>query len=315
MDSCAPFALGRRDVLRGAGLAAGAAAFGRWGSAHAQETFVWYTGIATEASDAVSKQFTEKTGIPVEYFRAGSNNLVQKFDQERQANQVRCSAFVLTIPVLVAQWAEEGVLVQYDSPEFAHYPAEFVIEGYAAPTSAEPLGMAYNSEMVSAEEAPKTWEDLLDPKWKGKLALTDAASASSALQWFAALQSVYGKEFMEKLSQQDVLVRTGGADVANTLVSGERPVAAAITQSHASRAIGKGGALRIVVPEAGAPMITTVICIPAEGPDPETGRQFVDFILSEDVRGLLQADYCSRSLRKGVTPIKREPGARRRSES
>jgi exodeoxyribonuclease VII small subunit len=66
MDSCAPFALGRRDVLRGAGLAAGAAAFGSWGSAHAQETFVWYTGIATEASDAVSKQFTEKTGIPVE---------------------------------------------------------------------------------------------------------------------------------------------------------------------------------------------------------------------------------------------------------
>ena len=307
-------ALDRRDVLRGAGLAAGAAAFGRWSPASAQETFVWYTGLATEASDAVSKQFTEKTGIPVEYFRAGSNNLAQKFDQERQAGQVRCSAFLLTIPVLVAQWAEEGVLTRYDSPEFEHYPPEFVIEGYAGPTSGEPMAIAYNAEMISADEAPKTWEDLLDPKWKGKLALTDAASASSALHWFAAIQSVYGREFMEKLAQQDVLVRTGGADVANTLVSGERPVAAAITQSHASRAIGKGGALRIVVPEAGAPMISTVICIPAEGPDPQTGKQFVDFILSEDIQIMLQDEYFSPSLRKGIPPIKLDTGARPLSE-
>ncbi len=316
MDSCAHIALGRRDVLRGAGLAAGAAAFSSlapsW--AQAQEAFVWYTGIALEASDAVSKQFSEQTGIASEYFRAGSNNLVQKFDQERQANQVRCSAFVLTIPVLVAQWAKEGVLMQYDSPEFANYPAEFVVKGYAAPTSAEPMAIAYNSEMVSADEAPKTWEDLLDPKWKGKLALTDAASASSALHWFAALQSVYGKEFMEKLSQQDVLVRTGGADVANTLVSGERPVAAAITQSHASRAIGKGGALRIVVPEAGAPMISTVICIPAAAPNPEAGKKFVDFILSEDIQVMLQNDYFSPSLRKGMPPITLDTGARPLSE-
>jgi iron(III) transport system substrate-binding protein len=312
ISSCARGAFGRRDVLRGAGIAAGAAAFASWmpRSARAQETFVWYTGLATEASDAVSKQFTEATGIPVEYFRAGSNNVVQRFEQERQADQVRCSALLLAIPVLVAQWSKQGVLTPYDSPEFAHYPEEFVIAGYGAPTSGEPMCIAYNTEMVSAEEAPQTWDDLLDPKWKGKLALTDAASASSALHWFAAIQDVYGREFMEKLAQQDVLVRTGGADVANTLVSGERPVAAAITQSHASRAIGKGGALRIVVPEAGAPMITTVICIPAQAPDPETGKQFVDFILSEDVQVMLQDDFFSPSLRKGIPPIKLDTGAR-----
>src|SRR5918996_359890 len=310
-NSGAQIALGRRDVLRSAGLVAGAAAFGSWAPrSRAQETFVWYTGLATEASDAVSKRFTEETGIPVVYFRAGSNNVVQKFDQERQADQVRCSAILIAIPVLAAQWAKEGVLEQYDSPEFAHYPPEFVVPGYSAPTSGEAMSIAYNTEMISAEEAPKTWEDLLDPKWKGKLALTDAASASSALHWFAAIQDVYGKEFMEKLSQQDVLVRTGGADVANTLVSGERPVAAAITQSHASRAIGKGGALRIVVPEAGAPLITTVICIPAEGPDTETGKQFLDFILSEDVQVMLQDEYFSPSLRKGIPPFKLDTGAR-----
>jgi iron(III) transport system substrate-binding protein len=305
-------ALGRRDVLRSAGLVAGAAALGGLlpRSAAAQEAFVWYTGFPTEPSDAVSQKFTEKTGIPVEYFRAGSNNVVQKFDQERQANQVRCSVLVMTLPVLIAQWSKEGVLAPYDSPEFAHFPEEFVIAGYAAPVNGETMSIAYNTEMISADEAPQTWEDLLDPKWKGKLALTDAASASSALHWFAAIQDVYGKEFMEKLSQQDVLVRTGGADVANTLVSGERPVAAAITQSHASRAIGKGGALRIVVPETGAPIITNVICIPAQAPDPETGKQFLDFILSEDIQIMLQNEYFSPSMRIGIPPIELDTGAR-----
>ena len=107
----ARFALGRREILRSAGLAAGAAALGTWlpRSPHAQETFVWYTGLATEASDAVSKQFTEATGTPAEYFRAGSNNVVQKFDQERQADQVRCSAILITIPVLMAEWAKAGL--------------------------------------------------------------------------------------------------------------------------------------------------------------------------------------------------------------
>ena len=312
MHGGARIALGRRDVLRSAGLAAGAAALGSLlpRSAAAQEAFVWYTGFPTEPSDAVSQKFTEQSGIPVEYFRAGSNNVVQKFDQERQANQVRCSVLVMTLPVLIAQWSKEGVLTRYDSPEFAHLPEEFVIAGYAAPVNGETMSMAYNAEMVSADEAPKTWEDLLDPKWKGKLALTDAASASSALHWFAAVQSVYGKEFMEKLSQQDVLVRTGSADVANTLVSDERPVTAAITQSHASRAIGKGGALRIVVPEVGAPIITNVICIPAQAPDPETGKQFLDFILSEDVQVMLQNEYFSPSMRIGIPPIELDTGAR-----
>jgi iron(III) transport system substrate-binding protein len=312
VNSGARLALGRRDVLRSAGLAAGAAAVSGWlpRTAAAQETFVWYTGFPTEPTDGGSRLVTEKTGIPVEYFRAGSNNVVQKFDQERQANQVRCSVLVMTVPVLIAQWAKEGVLLPYDSPEFAHYPEEFVIAGYAAPVNGESMAMAYNSEMVSAEEAPKTWEDLLDPKWKGKLALTDGASSSSALHWFAALQDVYGREFMEKLSQQDVLVRTGGADVANTLVSGERPVAAAITQSHASRAIGKGGALRIVVPEVGAPIITNVVCIPAQAPDPETGKQFLDFILSEDIQVLLQNEHFSPSMRIGIPPIELDTGAR-----
>ena len=279
------------------------------GALRAQETFVWYSGNAVEPTDEASKMFTDKTGIAVEYFRAGSNNLAQKFEQEVQADQVRCSAVQITNPTLAARWAQEGLVMPYESPEFANYPEQFVIKGFAGPATAEPHLMAYNAELVSAEEAPKHWEDILDPKWKGKLVMTDGASSASALHWFAALKSVYGDDFMEKLAAQDVLIKTGGADVANSLVAGERQLAVMITLGHASRAIAAGGPLRVVMPEEGAPLLSSVVFVPAKAPDPEVGKQFVDHILSEEVQSVMSEKHYVGSLRKGLPPSSLDTGA------
>ena len=302
----------RRTFLQGAGAVAGAAALGGLVPAplRAQETFIWYTGIAVEASDDVSKSFTAKTGIPVEYFRAGSNNLAQKFEQEVKADQVRCSAVAITNPTLVARWAKEGLVMPYDSPEFANYGERFVIKGFAGPTHGEPHIMAYNTELVSAEDAPKIWEDLLDPKWKGKIVMTDGGSSASALHWYAALKTAKGPEFMEQLAAQDVLIKTGGAEVGNSLVSGERLVAAMITQGHASRAIGAGGPLRIVIPEEGAPLLFTVVFVPAKAPNPDVGKQFLDHILSEESQLMLENKHFSSSLRNGMTRAPSDTGGK-----
>ena len=168
--------------------------------------------------------------------------------------------------------------------------------------------MAYNAEMVGAEEAPQTWEDLLDPKWKGELALTDAASALIHPAFVRPIQSVYGKEFMEKLA-------AGRADADQRRRRGQRvglrraPGPAAIARSHASRAIGKGGALRIVVPEAGAPIVANVICIPAR--DQTGDRQAVRRLRpDEDVQVMFQNGCFSPSMRIGVPPIELDTGAR-----
>lgn len=310
------FAISRRKLLKGVGASAGALALGGAfsNSSQAADTFVWYSANAVEPSDELSKMFTAKTGIPVEYFRAGSNALAQKFEQEIQANQVRCSALQVTSPTLAARWAQEGSVLPYESPEFANYPEQFVVKGFAGPATGEPLAMAYNTELVSAQDAPKHWADILDPKWKGKLVMTDGASSASAFHWFAALQSVYGEEFMDKLAAQDVLIKTGGADVANSLVAGERQLAVMITQGHASRAIKAGGSLRIVMPEEGCPILTSVIFVPSAAPNAEVGKQFVDFALSEEVQNLMSNKYFVVSLRKGLPPPELDTGARPLSE-
>lgn len=292
----------RRSILKGAGIGLGAAAVGGlWPETLlAQEKVAFYSATAVPPTNELCKIFSEKTGTPMEYFRAGSNNLAQKYEQEVKAGQVRASVMCLTNPTLVKKWAADGLLMEYDSPSFKEFPAAFVLPKYFGPMHGEPHIMAYNTELVKAEDAPKTWTDLLDPKWKNKLVLTDGASSASALHWFAALQSTYGKEFMKKLADQNVLIKTGGAEVGSTLVSGERQVAAMITQGHAQRAIGSGGKLRIVIPEEGAPMLYTVIFIPAKAPNPEVGKKFLDFVLSQEAQQMLDSKYFATSLRKGM---------------
>jgi iron(III) transport system substrate-binding protein len=306
----------RRRFLEGAGAGVGALALtgALSGGSRAKDTFVWYSGNAVEPTDELSKLFTSRTGIPVEYFRAGSNNLAQKFEQEVKANQVRASAIQITNPTLAARWAKEGLILPYNSPEFANYPASFVIQGFAGPATGEPHLIAYNKELVRAEDAPKHWVDILDPKWKGKLVMTDGASSASALHWFAALKSVYGDDFMKKLAAQNVLIKTGGADVANSLVAGERQVAIMITQGHASRAIAAKGPLRIVMPDEGAPLLSSVIFVPTKAPDPTVGKQFVDFVLGEEAQSIMANKHYVSSLRKGLPPLSLDTGARPLSE-
>lgn len=310
------FAVSRRRFLKGTGMGAGALAFGGAFplSAQAQETFVWYSGLATAITDDISKMFTKKTGIEVEYFRAGSNNLAQKFEQEVKADQVRCSTVQITNPTLVGLWAKQGLVLPYESPEFVNYPEEFVIKGFAGPSTVNPHVLCYNTELVSPEDAPKHWEDILDPKWKGKLVMTDGSSSSSALHWFTVMKYTFGDAFVEKLATQDVLMVTGGAAVGDILISGERAMAVMITQAHAGKAISRGGALRIVVPEEGVPLLNGVIFVPAKAPNPEVGKQFVDHMLGEEVQSMMGNKHFVGSLRKGLPPSELDTGAKQASE-
>jgi iron(III) transport system substrate-binding protein len=307
--------LSRRRFLQGAGIA-GAAALGglHTGSAAAQETAIWYAGSAVDAIDAWTRLFQERTGIKVDYVRSGAVQLTQKFEQEAKAGRVQASILDIAVPGPGVRWAEQGMLLNYDSPEYSHYPKASTIPGYAGPPKAEVLCMAYNPKFIQPDEAPKHWEDLLDPKWKGKMVMSDAASSSGALMWFAALRNAYGAAFMEKLAKQDVVVKTGSGDVVNMIVSGERPLAAMLLQYHVFLAVKKGANLNIIVPEEGAPISFALIGIPAAAPNPEVGKKFLDFCLGREAQMLWQDRFSTSSLRDDVPPLVGANGSRPMSQ-
>src|SRR3546814_20344370 len=76
--------------------------------------------------------------------------------------------------------------------------------------------IAYNRDHIPDEEAPQTWEDVLDPKWKDKMVMAEAAYSGAALHWFGALRKTFAKGYMEALSKQNVLLRQGSGATYDT---------------------------------------------------------------------------------------------------
>jgi iron(III) transport system substrate-binding protein len=295
--------LSRRSFLHRAGAAAGLATMFPQ-QLLADQSAVWYSASGSKNDQDWVTMFKQKTGDSVEFFRIGGVKLTQRIEEEIKANQLKPSVMDFSIPGLMNEWVKKGWVMKYESPEAKHYPAELRNDGYWTPVNVLTVAIAYNADHVKPEDAPKTWEDLLDPKWKGKMVASDAQSSGAILHSFGSLQKAFGKSYMEKLARQDVLVKIGSGATLQTMVSGERPVAALILDYYVAGAIRKGANLAVVQPDAGIPASLEIIAIPAGAPNPEVARKFVDFALSREAQDNWQQKHGTLSLRDDVAPIK-----------
>src|SRR5215218_5679222 len=292
----------RRHLLRGASALVGASLLPSTG--RAQTPLVWYTGSQVEAVDKWVNMFKEKTRTRVDYYRAGALNIARKFEQEVKANNVQCSLVSGGLTGLFEQWADRGLLMSHKSPEYAHYPADSIISGFTGgPIKADVTSIVYNTELVKPEDVPTSWEDLLLPKWKGKMTMSDAASSAGALHWFSAIRKNFGRTYLEKLAKQDVLIRTGSGEVVNTVISGERPLAAMVLIYHAEIAMSRGAKnLKVAIPSEGAPVSLSHLCVAAKAPDPDAAKQFLDFTLSKEGQLAWQKEFFTGSMRDDMPP-------------
>jgi iron(III) transport system substrate-binding protein len=299
----------RRTMLQ-TGAAAGVFILGGAASrqAFAQQALLWYSASSVESVEDWTKVFKERTGTTVEFFRAGGVKLAQKFEQEAKAGQVRCDFIDISLPGLLTQWAHQGLLMKYDSPEAKHYPADLRMDGYWTPVKALDTCMAFNSGIIGEADAPKHWEELLDPKWKGKMVMADPFFSGGALHWYYAVRKLLGKAYMEKLAKQNVLLRNGSGEVIDTVISGERPLAASALQYYASQKAAEGVKIRMVFPSEGVPSGMEVIGITSKAPNPDGAKKFYDFALSKPAQESWQKRFFAPSLRDDVAPMPDEFG-------
>jgi iron(III) transport system substrate-binding protein len=302
--------LSRRSLIRGAGAAAASAtlagALSR--AAEAQQSILWYSASGAKPCADWAAMFKARTGTTVDFFRIGGVKLTERIEQEIKASQVKLSVMDFSIPGLMNEWIKRGWVMQYESPEAKHYPADLRREGYWTPVNVLSVSIAFNADHVRPEEAPKTWEDLLHPKWKGKMVASDALGSGAILHSFNALKTAFGKSYVEKLAKQDILIKSGSGDTTQTLVSGERPVCALVLDYYIAEAWGKGANVQVVQPDAGIPASLEIIAIPAAAPNPDMAKKFVDFALSREAQERWQESHGTVSLRTDVTPIKAERG-------
>ena len=262
---------------------------------------VLYNSNATDWSGPIIQEFEERTGIQVETVDAGTGELVSRIQAERANTQ----ADVLWGGVPTSYMAIYDMLEPYESTEIGALPANCVdVNHKYYGTDAVISTILYNTEIVSEEDAPTGWKDLVDPKWKGQIANADPTASSSSLANMMGIIFCYGKDeggydmiekFVENLDGKSISSSSG---VLKGVAGGE--YALGLTYDMAAiQYVESGASVNWVYPEEGAVLMLTTMAIIADGKNTENAKLFLDFVLSYDVQSQLSS-YTRRAVRLDV---------------
>jgi iron(III) transport system substrate-binding protein len=182
----------------------------------------------------VSQEFGKKYPfVKANVWRSDSKSLLKRLTEEVAAGRFLADV-VETSPEYIAILVRNNMLQEYLSPELAAYDDEAKIKGkkgvYAWTNREIYISLGFNTKLIPPAEAPKSVKDYLDPKWKGKMSI---AGTTTGVQWVGALIDAMGREFLEKLSSQDISVQNmSGAALSGLVASGEVPLSPTIFNSN-----------------------------------------------------------------------------------
>ncbi len=246
--------------------------------------------------------------IKVVQYRAGSNGMVERVMAEYRARKYLPDVITVGDDFLLTVLTGAGIMGRYDSPQAKNFASMFRDpEGRWTAMFIVPLTIAYNTKLVPAKEAPKSWRDLLSPKWKGKVAME-----SDHIVWYAgmlkALGNEKGRQFMNALSKQDIRLATGSSVGMNLLAAGEFPIF--ITRANQTEIFKTRGAPVDWVKDP-EPLLSQfhAVGIARNPPHPNSAKLLVDFLLSDEaaeIIGRSQRVPSRRGLKEQLSPGFRE---------
>jgi ABC-type Fe3+ transport system substrate-binding protein len=265
-------------------------------AAKKEGTVVWYTTlIVDQAVRPLVAAFEKKyPGVDVQFSRADSIPTALKIIDEARARSPQSDVFdgIETEQAV----AKAGLVADYVPSTASQYPDELKDRNGAwIAETIYFLTPGYNTSLVSAKDVPQTLDDLLAPKWKGKLVWSTARTAGGPIFIGAVLRALgeeKGMAYLKKLAAQkianeDITARA----VLDQVIEGEYPIALAIFNHHAALSAAKGAPVDWIRMQPIAALMQ-VISLTKGAPHPNAGKLLIDFITSQEgQRVLAQADY------------------------
>ena len=265
---------------------------------------VFYTSIELQTAEKLAQAFEQAyPGIKVQVERNGCERIVQRLQQERQsgihaADVVECSDMTALL-----DWKKQGWLTAFVPADVEKWPAEQRdSDGFFATERFTLAPIEYNTRMVKPEEAPKSFADLLDPKWKGKIVKAHPGYSGTIMTVTYEISRDLGWDYLKKLGQQQVMQVQSAAEPPKKVAQGERPVAADGGEYLPLQMIDKGAPLALVYPTEGTPSIPGGAGIVVDGPHANAARLFALYLFSRDGQQLLSDMARIRSFHPEVKP-------------
>lgn len=263
---------------------------------------VWYTSTPIAMAQKIAKLFEEETGIKVEMFRSGGSAIVRRFLQEQQAGRLAADVMTTSDPAATAALARKGAFVAFKPRNFDKIVDEGRDQdGYFVAQRLNLMTIYARSDKVAEADRPKTWADLLDAKYKGKLIMTDPSFTALQLMVVATLSKNLGWEFYEKLRKNDIMIVQGNQQVSDNIKRGERLIAVGALDSYAASARRAGHPIVTIMPADGTFVIPAPTVVITGSPNPNAAKLFAQFMISDPVQSLFPADG-GYAARKDIPP-------------
>jgi iron(III) transport system substrate-binding protein len=319
-----PKTLSRRDVLKaGTALAAtGAFATRVLAQAPAAEAItpalieaarkegkvVWYTSVDLPLAEKVARAFEAKyPGIATRVERSGAERVFQRIGQEYSSNIHAVDVVNSSDAAHLIVWKRDGILQPYVPEDVAKfYPPEHKdADGQFASFRVWLSVIGYNTTLVKAEDAPKSFADLLDPKWVGKIVKAHPGYSGTIMTATYQMQRDLGWAFFEKLAKQRIMQVQSSADPPKKLALGERSVMADGNEYNIFQMKETGQPVEAVYATEGSPLIIGPNAIFKAAPNPNAARLFQSFSFSPEAQQLIVDTGGLRSMHPGT---KEKPG-------
>ncbi len=245
-----------------------------------------YTSLNLKDSVPITEAFEKRTGIKVQLWRASSEKVVQRGVTEARAGRFTPDIFETNGPEMEELYREK-LMEEFYSPHFTDLPAAaFPRHRHWVADRFNFFTIGYNTNLVKPEEVPRSYEDLLLPRWAGKVGIE-----GSDVDWFASMVKYMGEakglDFFRRLAATRPQIRTGHTLMVELLASGEFPIAAAVYNHAVERLAAKGAPVRwkAVEPTFGRP---NAIGVAKRAPHPHAALAFADFMLSREGQEILK---------------------------
>jgi len=259
---------------------------------------VYSMALGAPYDQAVLKSFEEKYGIKVESLDLRASELAERVQTEQAAGRFLGDVEIITTTMIEEQ-RKTGDYIQNMGavPNAQNLRPPFKATDVSVPAYVQPMGILINTRLVKPEDEPKSWNDLNDPKWKGKILSDDMRPLGSGNTMFAILQKKMGADFNEQLAQQKPVFSRDMRNDARRVARGEYPIY--VPQVFAFASDLKGLPVKVVIPKEGAPYAQMELALLRNASHPNAARLFVNHFLDQDSQ-LLYANGWMLPVVKGV---------------
>ena len=269
---------------------------------------VVYSSVDDIFARPICEQFQKETGITTKLVpdteETKSTGLLNRLIAEK--DRPRADVFWSGDPVRAAILKAKGVSASYRSPNAAGMATQYSdSDGHWQSLSARARVILYNKNLVKAGDEPKSMNDLIAPRWKGKACIANPLFGTTSMQaaaFFEVLGEQRAKEFFDAMTANNVKMLSANGEVKRRVASGEFAFGFADTDD-ANEAIKEGKPIGVIFPDQdgiGTLIVPNAAVLIARGPNAENGRKFIDYLLTAEVEKALAESAAQMPLRSGV---------------